>query len=121
MQIYKYKRFHQWARHEGIEDCTLKKVVKELTNGLNDANLGGGLYKKRIARDGQGKRGGYRTLIAFKEDLRCIFIFGFAKNESSNIGLKETEILKKLAKDYLDANNAGIENLISIGELIEVK
>jgi hypothetical protein len=41
MRIFKYKRFHQWARHEGIQDCTLKKAVRELINGLSDANNAG--------------------------------------------------------------------------------
>jgi hypothetical protein len=34
-----------------------------MTEGLFDADLGGGLFKKRIARQGQGKSGGFRTLV----------------------------------------------------------
>jgi hypothetical protein len=32
-----------------------------MTEGLYDVDLGGGLFKKRIARTGQGKSGGYRV------------------------------------------------------------
>jgi hypothetical protein len=35
-----------------------------MANGLIDADLGGGIVKKRIALPGQGKRGSTRTLLA---------------------------------------------------------
>jgi hypothetical protein len=56
-----------------------------MSGGLYDAELGGGLFKKRIARPGQGKRGGYRTLIASNKGDKWFFVFGFPKNERSNI------------------------------------
>jgi len=67
MRILKYRIFHQWAKSEKLTDSSLKQAVKELEEELFDTNLGGGLYKKRIARKGQGKRSGYRTIIAFKQ------------------------------------------------------
>jgi len=74
MQIYKLADFEEWADDEGLTDAVLIKTIKEIERGLIDANLGGGLYKKRIAREGRGKSGGYRTLIAFKKEERIIFI-----------------------------------------------
>lgn len=121
MRIFKHKRFGQWAKHEGILDSTLKKAAHEILNGLFDAYLGGGLYKKRVARAGQGKRGAYRTLVAFNGGDRSIFVFGFAKNERSNIGIVEKQIFKRLAKDYLNATDEGINRLIQIEELLEVR
>lgn len=121
MRIFKHKRFNQWAKHESISDDTLKKAIHELANDLFDADLGGGLYKKRVARHGQGKRGSYRTLVAFREGRRSVFVFGFAKSERSNIGVLEKEIFKRLAKDYLNATDEGIRRLILNEELIEVK
>ncbi len=121
MRIYKHRRFSQWAKHEGVTDVTLKNAVNEILNNLFDADLGGGLYKKRVARIGQGKRGAYRTLVAFRQGLRCLFVFGFAKNERANIGATEKEIFKRLAKDYLNASDVDIKRLIQIGEIIEVK
>jgi len=38
--------------------------VVEIQKGLIDARLGGGLIKKRVARSGHGKRGGYRVILA---------------------------------------------------------
>ncbi len=98
MRIFKAKRFNQWAASEEIADDHLTQVVQEIESGLVDANLGGGLYKKRVAAKGRGKRGGYRTLLAFRFAHRVIFLYGFAKNEQENIGLKEKEVFRKLAE-----------------------
>lgn len=79
MRIFKAKRFNQWATSEQIADDQLTQVVDEIQAGLIDANLGGGLYKKRVAAKGRGKRAGYRTLLAFRFAYRVIFLYGFAK------------------------------------------
>jgi len=121
MKIYKYQMFTKWAEAEGISNTLLREAILEINNGLYEANLGAGLYKKRIARKGQGKRGGYRTLVAFKQDDRAIFMLGFAKNKRDNISDKELAGLKKLAQHYLSATSAVIINAIKLGELIEVK
>ncbi len=73
MRIFKAKRFNQWVTSEEIADNYLIQVVHEIESGLIDANLGGGLYKKRIAAKGRGKRSGYRTLLAFRFAHRIIF------------------------------------------------
>ncbi len=121
MQIYKHKVFNQWIKKEKINDQALLVAINEISRGLFDANLGGGLYKKRVAGHSQGKRGAYRTLLAFKRDGRAIFVFGFAKNERANIAPSEKAIFKKLAKDYLLSTNKEIFNLVKIGELIEIE
>ena len=120
MKIFKYKRFHQWAKSEGLEDHLLKKVIAEIENGLFDVNLGSGLYKKRVARKGQGKRGSYRTLIAFKRTNKAIFMYGFAKSERDNIDKMEEDIFKRLAKYYFDTSELQLSVLVKNGELIEV-
>ena len=84
MMILKLKSLHRWARSEGISDASLKKAVSEIARGLVDADLGSGLFKKRVARQGEGKRGGFRTMLAFRRDDRSIFILGYPKNEKDN-------------------------------------
>ena len=100
MKIYKHRIFAKWAKAEKIDSLTLKKAISEIEQGLFDANLGGNLYKKRIARKGQGKSGGYRSIVAFKKDDKAVFIIGFAKSERENLTDKELEALKKLGNDY---------------------
>jgi len=78
MRIFKNKVFSKWAAKERVSDKALKAAIQEIGNGLVDANLGGNVYKKRVAIGGKGKSGGVRTILAFKVDDKAFFIYGFA-------------------------------------------
>ncbi len=118
--IYKTKVFDRWANEQGLIDQSLCQAVKEMNAGLIDADLGGGLYKKRVARTGQGKSGGFRTLVATNRGDRWIFVFGFSKNERDNINKKEKDALKKLASYYLSLSVQTLLKAQQSKELIEV-
>ena len=118
--IYKTKVFDRWANEQGLTDQSLCQAVKEMNAGLIDADLGGGLYKKRVARTGQGKSGGFRTLVATNRGDRWIFVFGFAKNERDNINKKEKDAFKKLADYYLSLSVQVLLKAQQSKELIEV-
>lgn len=85
-----------------------------------DADLGGGIFKKRVALPGRGKRGSVRTLLATNRKDRWIFVFGFEKNERANISDKELEALRLLAGDLLALTEPQISAAISNGSLLEV-
>jgi hypothetical protein len=118
--IYKTRWFDRWARKQDLDDLSLCKAVDEMLAGLYDADLGGGLFKKRIARPGQGKRSGFRTLIATNQGDRWFFVFGFPKNERSNIDKDEEEALKKLASELLSLNPEDLEKETLNNKLIQV-
>lgn len=120
MQIYKTKLFNRWAEKEGLTDAALGTAVEELGRGLVDADLGGHVYKKRVGLAGRGKRGGVRTLIAFKVEDKAFFMYGFAKNARSNISDKELKALRLLAEQLLSYGTKALEKAIQAGELIEV-
>lgn len=120
MRIFKYKSFDRWASSEKLSDEMLKEALVEMNQGLYEADLGGGLYKKRIAMPGKGKSGGYRTLIAFQSGQKAFFLFGFAKNERDNIAANEKKIYRKLAKELLDLDIQGIKKLMDSGKFSEV-
>ena len=84
------------------------------------ADLGGGVIKQRIARHGQGKSGGFRTLIVFRAGARAFFVHGFAKNEKDNIGKDELIALKKLASDLLGYDDKAIDRVVASRTLTEV-
>ena len=63
--------------------------------------MGSGLLKQRVAREGAGKSGGYRTLIFFRLGERAIFAFGFAKSDKANLNAEELTEFRKAAKEYL--------------------
>ena len=119
--ILKLKSFHRWAKSESISDTSLKKAVNEIMRGLVEVDLGSGLFKKRVAREGAGKRSGFRTMLAFRRDDRSIFILGYPKSVKDNIGEDELLALKKLAKELLNVTDGEIKKRIESGQLIEVK
>ncbi|MBT5194167.1 MAG: type II toxin-antitoxin system RelE/ParE family toxin [Rhodospirillaceae bacterium] len=121
MEILVNKWFDRWRRKEAISDAAICKAVDEIETGLFDANLGGGLYKKRVAAPGKGKSGSYRTLLAFKSGARTCFVFGFAKSARANIDAKEEKALKALAKALLGYNATAIRKAIEANELREVR
>lgn len=120
MAIYKTRWFDRWARKQELSTEALCEAVREMDAGLFEADLGGGLLKKRIARPGEGKRGGFRTLVATNKGGRWIFVFGFPKNERSNIDKDEQEALKKLSIYLLSLTAPAIDKAQSDGELMEV-
>ncbi|CAI0951174.1 type II toxin-antitoxin system RelE/ParE family toxin [Serratia proteamaculans] len=111
--IYLTKTFQAFAAHERISDTTVIKAAREIQNQLYDANLGSCVYKKRVARAGGGKRGGYRVLIAFRDEDRFFFMRGFAKNEMDNISSDELVGLKRLAALYLDYSPFRLYQLVN--------
>ena len=88
--------------------------------GLIDADLGGHIIKQRVARPGQGKRGGFRLLIGFGSD-RSVFLFGFAKNERENIENVQLKTLREIAATFLKADDEKIAQALKDGTLIEVR
>jgi hypothetical protein len=80
-------------------------VVFLATNPEAGISLGGGLRKVRVAREGGGKSGGYRTLYVFGGTHMPIFLLTvFAKNEKDNLTKAEqaaaVELSKKLIATY---------------------
>ena len=84
--IYKTKWLARFTRRERITDGSLREAIDRAERGIVDADLGGGLIKQRVAREGQGRSGGYRMLVAYRQQGRAVFLYGFAKNEQDNIG-----------------------------------
>ncbi|MDF1795530.1 MAG: type II toxin-antitoxin system RelE/ParE family toxin [Coxiellaceae bacterium] len=121
MEIFKYKKFAKWARSERITDKTPTDVTAELIEGQYETNLGAGLYKKRIARSGKGKRGSFRSLVAFKNEHRTVFMIGLAKNDRGNFTISEKEFYKTLSKILLKATKENINKLVKKGDLIKIK
>ena len=72
--ILKRNGFARWQAGEKLPDAALCKAVKEMEDGLIDADLGAFLYKKRVARSGGGKSGGYRTLLSARMGDRYVFL-----------------------------------------------
>lgn len=120
MRIFKTKWFNKWSIKESIDDKSLFNSIKEIENGLIDADLGANIYKKRIAKKGKGKSSSVRTILAFKINNRSFYMYGFAKNKRNNISNKELEALKLLASILLNYNDNEIKLALEKGELVEI-
>jgi len=119
-RIFKTRYFARWTRKTGITDKALCAAVSEMESGLIDANLGGGVVKKRVALPGRGKSGSARTLVATNKDNRWFFVFGFEKNERANISKKELEALQNIATDLLKLNSNQLDAHVDNEALQEI-
>ena len=119
MRIFKTRTLARFTRQHGITDESLVDAIHRARRGLIDADLGGKIIKQRVARLGQGKRGGFRMLIGLGPD-RAVFLFAFAKNERENIGGSELLTLREVGATFLNASSDAIKNALKDGTLIEV-
>lgn len=107
-------------RKTGLSDDTLCQAVSEMARGLVDADLGGGVVKKRIALPGQGKRGGARTIVATKMADRWFFLYGFGKNERANIDKDELKVFQEMARELLAFDDRQLAIALSASEIMEL-
>ncbi len=119
-RVLKRKDFARWQAGEKLSDNALCKVVKEMESGLVDADLGGFLYKKRVARLGAGKRGGYRTLLSARIGSRYVFLHGFPKSDRGNITQDEKKALQFAGKVFLELSAVALSKALQSGVLLEV-
>ena len=91
------RQFARWRRKTELTESALCLAVAEMVSGLIDADLGGGVFKKRVATPGRGKSANARTLLATNRAGRWFFVFGFEKNERSNV----TGVKSKRCSDWL--------------------
>lgn len=121
VKIYKSKWFVRFAKRARIADEKLREAIANAEKGLIDADYGDGLIKQRIARPGEGKSGGYRSIILFKKGERSFFIYGFAKSDQGNIDKSDERDFKELAAVLLNASDEHLVNLVENGKFQEVQ
>ena len=119
--VYKNKPFARFAKKARITDADLWKAAVSANEGIVDADLGGNVFKQRIARPGEGKSGGSRTLLLLRRGERAVYVFGFEKKNLANISAKELLVYRELATIYLDCSIAEIERRVEAGAMIEVE
>ncbi len=123
MRIFKNKWFQHWCRKEGVSDALLLKAARDILEGKVEADLGGGLFKKRLARPGSGKSGAYRIVVGYKNpnSERIIFLYAFAKNKKANLSTDEEAVLSTVAGSFIKATDAQVDELLKKGSILEVE
>jgi hypothetical protein len=94
IRAFKTRHFQRWMRKTERSDALLLEAVTEMVAGLIDADLGGGVVKKRIGLAGRGKRGGVRTLVATNKGNRWFFVFGFEKTSETTSATKNSKVCR---------------------------
>jgi hypothetical protein len=120
VRLFKNKWFVRFAAAEDIDDATLCKAIEAAEKGLIDADLGGGVIKQRIAREGESASGGFRSIVVYRRGKRAFFVFGFEKKRTANIKKDELRAFKKLAKEMLALSDGQIEDMRKTKALTEV-
>ncbi len=119
-RVFKTRYFNRWMRKTELTDIALCAAVTEMEQGLIDADLGGGVVKKRVGLAGRGKRGGARTLVATNKATRWFFVFGFEKNDRANISDEELEGLKNIAEQLLARTEKQLNEAVHDETLTEI-
>ena len=120
MRIFKNTWFTRFADKEGITDGELREMVNQLEAGQAGADLGGGVYKVRIARSGEGKSGGYRVIVFFRSGKRIFYVYGFAKSFLGNINEKQLRDFKRTAKAVLALTEKQLDDVLKTGKYLEI-
>jgi hypothetical protein len=120
MRIFKTKPFSRDSAKAGITDTDLTTAATEVSRGEYEADLGGGVFKKRVARAGAGKSGGYRVILFFRKDERLFFDYVFAKSSRGDIEDIELRWFKKTSKEYLEYTEDELEGRIKDGWFKEI-
>jgi hypothetical protein len=121
LSVFKSKPFARFAKRARIADADLWKAAQLANKGLIDADLGGGVLKLRIARAGEGKSGGSRSIVLFRKNDRAVYVYGFEKKDLANIKPNELEAFQELARVILGYRKEEIAKRVEDGALFQVE
>ena len=120
MKKLKTKWFNKWAKKQKISDAKLLITIVDMQNNLSSVNLGGGLFKVRVASDNSGKSSSYRTIVVYREDDRVVMVYGFMKKERENLSSDELKSFKILSKDILKLNDEALTRAIEKNVFVKI-
>jgi hypothetical protein len=120
-RIFVTRAFARQNKKIGLTEAALCKAVSEIAAGLNNGHLGNGIFKKRIALDGRGKRGSVRTLIATRVGAYWFYLFAYKKNDRADISPHEHEALMDLADDLYALDKNGLAKALGAGAMMEIE
>jgi len=119
-RVFKLKTFSRWAK-KIVSDEALCTAAQEIEQGIFEADLGGGVCKKRVATSGQGKSGSVRTLVAKKHEQAIFFLVGREKSApGTDFSDKVVESAKLLAKGLERVSADKMTEMLETGTIEEI-
>lgn len=119
-RVFRTKSFSRWVSKTELSDHNLCEAVAEMAAGLIGADLGGHVFKKRMATPGRGKSGSTRVLVGTRLWNRYFFVYGFEKNRRANIDDRELMAIQKWAATLLKLDASALAEAERCGELTEI-
>ena len=120
MRVLMIKAFARYARRMRISNAILLEAANRARRGLIDADLGGGLIKQRLPRPGQGRSGGFRSLMAYRDGERIVFLHVFAKSDLDNVDPDLQAFWRQAAGGLLTMNDAALQLALELGDMLEI-
>lgn len=120
MKYLKNRLFQKGLKDNDLDDGDLKRVLDDVFDGRG-IPLGSKMYKIRGAKEGKGKRGGFRSLFFWKKDEFIVFCLLFAKNEQDDLIPDEKKALKILSNEYDKLTEDEIQKMINKKTFLEVE
>lgn len=109
-----------WAKGL-LSEAELHAAAMEVMDGRYEADLGGGLCKKRVARPGQGKSGASRTLVATRHGSMVFFIAGRRKSDPGpDFSTGQEAAARVVAKGLRAADDRMVVVLLVQGTIKEI-
>jgi len=121
MRVFKSKGFAKFADRQNVADDKLCEAVAHAEQGQIDADYGGGVIKQRVSRPGEGKSGGFRVIVCFRQAQRAFFVHGFAKSDKANLDSDEVKAYKRLAKILFALSDEELEKALKSKDFTEVE
>lgn len=116
LKIFVTRFFDKQARRVDLTDRALVEAVMRAERGLVDAKVGRLLIKQRVPRPGQGRSGGFRTIIAYWKGDLAVFVFVFAKSAQPNLSDRALTSMEALAETFEGLSAAEVRELVKEGE-----
>lgn len=99
----------------------LSAAAEEVLAGLYEADLGGGVCKKRIALQGRGKSGSARVLVAMRCEAAVFFLAGRLKSDpGTDFSDRQVEAAKIIAARLQSVTAAKLDELLVSGWIKEI-
>ena len=119
-RVFKLKTFHRWAQRI-LTDAELRQAAEEVLAGRFEADLGGGVCKKRIAAAGRGKSGSTRVLIATQQKGIVFFLAGRQKSDpGKDFSDRQVAVAKIIATGLQVATETQLSHLLVDGTIKEI-
>lgn len=113
MKTYVTSDFSKRAAKDDVTDEDLREAVARAERGQVDGPLGGQLIKQRVPRKGQGRSGGFRTIIFYRRGEIAVFLHMFAKNKQANLTPREQDAYHDYAEQLDGHTDQQFSRLVS--------